>query len=172
MIEKMTLTGVVFEFVITWLTFPVPLVCAKVIPGGTNGTDHANTVFDTGELNDIVAASPEQMVRAGGFAETEGIGFTTTEKINGFAGEHPFAVGVIAKFTLTGDVVEFEITCWILPVPDVCPRVMPGGTTGTVQVNVVPGTVEAKDTLTSSPEQMEREEGFGMTSGIGLMVIT
>jgi len=50
--------------------------------------------------------------------------------------------------------------------------VIPGGMEGTFHVNVVAGTVEVNVTFACCPEHIAREEGFGITFGIGLTVTT
>lgn len=77
-IEKTTLTGVFFEFVITSWMSPVPAVLEIDIPGGRIGIVHAKVVLATEEVKIISACCPEQIVREAGEGITSGNGLTVT----------------------------------------------------------------------------------------------
>ena len=63
-----------------------------------------------------VIESPEHMICVVGFAIAFGVGFTNTMAVMAVP-EHPFAVGVIVKVTVTGAFVVLVKIPLMLPLP-------------------------------------------------------
>lgn len=99
-----------------------------------------------------------------------GNGFTVTGYIVGNNAEQPLDVGMMEKLTMVGIALLLLMIWWISPVPVVWVIVIPGGKTGTVQANVVPGTEDVRRISAWKPEQIDSVEGVAMTSGRGSTV--
>jgi hypothetical protein len=111
---KVTVTGAPLVLISAPLIFPdplagIPVICAVLFLDQLNVVPATLLVIMMG-----VIADPEQLVCEAGVATDDG--FTTTVAVIGVPVQ-PFAVGVMVKVTVSGDVVEFVSAPVILPEP-------------------------------------------------------
>ena len=162
---KVTVIGIFEGLVSVPLISPDPLFAIPVT--ATLSRVQLYTVPATLPESTIVCiATPEHLVCDDGVATAFGTGFTTTVAVM-FDPLQLFAVGVIVKVTVTGEVVVLVSVPEILPLPFAAIPVT-ATVLSLVQLYVVPLTLPLRTIVCIAvPEQLVCEAGVATAFGVG-----
>ena len=167
MIVKVTVTGALVVFVKEPDMLPEP-EAAMPVTATALSLVHAYVVPDTAPVNTIVLIeAAEQIVCDAGVATALGVGLTKTVAVIAAPGQL-FAVGVIVKVTVTGELVVLVSEPDMLPEPDAAMPVTLAVLLR-VQAYVVPLTAPVSTiVLIEVAEQIVCEAGVATAFGVGL----